>query len=94
MAATYGVDLSGHRSTRVDQAALGRATAIFIFDLDNLARIALTRPEAIRRTYFVGALTDTGPVFIQDPHGADDTTMHAIQDRIVAAIEAGDTGRA
>jgi protein-tyrosine-phosphatase len=92
-AATYGVDLSGHRSTRVDQAALGRATAIFIFDLDNLVRIALTRPEAIRRTYFVGALPDTGPVFIQDPHGVDDATMYAVQDRIVAAIEAGDTGR-
>ena len=92
-AATYGVDLAAHRSARVSRAVLGRAAAIFIFDLDNLVRVALTRPEAIRRTYFLGALVDGGPVLIEDPHGRDDATLHAVQRRIALAVSAGDTGR-
>ena len=80
------VDLTMHRSTVVSQTLLDLADAIFVFDLQNLVELALTRPTALTRTHLLGALTSSGPMFIDDPHGRDQATLEAVLDQIERAI--------
>ncbi|HEY1833850.1 MAG TPA: hypothetical protein VGG08_05385 [Solirubrobacteraceae bacterium] len=66
----YGVDLAGHRSRVAGRAELAGAEAIFVFDLENLARIAAQAPGALRHTHLLALLgSDEAVAFIEDPHG-------------------------
>jgi protein-tyrosine-phosphatase len=71
----YGVDLSSHRSTLVTAEQLRRAGAIFLFDLENVARLAWREPRALRTANLLGALLTDGPVIIVDPHGRGEQAM-------------------
>jgi protein-tyrosine phosphatase len=84
----YGLDLSGHRSTLVTAEQLHRAEAIFLFDLEHLARLACTEPRALRRAHLLGALPADGPVIITDPHGAGAQAMRDAFARISEVIDA------
>ena len=86
-AARYAVDLAAHRSARVSRGELGRAPAIFVFDLENLARVGSLAPRALARTHFVGALDDDRRVLIADPHGRGPEVLEATLARIAQAIE-------
>jgi protein-tyrosine-phosphatase len=81
-----GVDLTAHRSTVVSQERLDAAGAIFVFDLQNLLALALTRPRALRRTHILGALAGGEPIFILDPHGRDQATLEAVLDQIERSL--------
>jgi low molecular weight protein-tyrosine phosphatase len=89
-AAAYGVELSSHRSARVTRDDTSRATAIFVFDLENLARVAALDPRALARTHFVGALDDDQHVLIADPHGHGKQVLARTLARIAQAIEHAD----
>jgi protein-tyrosine phosphatase len=93
VAAARGVDLSAHRSVLLDEKLLDSASTVFIFDLDNLARIAARHPAALRKTYFLGALADSGDVLIADPHGCDETVLDEVLARIEQAIDCAEDGR-
>jgi protein-tyrosine phosphatase len=93
VAARHGVDLSGHRSVVVDEGMLEDARAVFIFDLDNLARIAARHPVALRKTHLLGALADSGDPMIADPHGYGETVLEEALSQIERAVDWADQGR-
>jgi protein-tyrosine-phosphatase len=74
-AARYGVDLTGHRSRRVTRGELRSADVILVFDLQNVARVLATSPNALRRTQLVGSLGDDRGVVIGDPHDRGDAVL-------------------
>jgi protein-tyrosine phosphatase len=86
-AARYGVDLSAHRSRRVRREELSSADAIFVFDLQNVARVAALDPGALARIHLVGALDEEADVLIADPHGRGDAVLAQTLARIARAVE-------
>lgn len=93
VAARHGVDLDGHRSVVVDERLLDNAPAIFVFDLDNLARIAARHPVALRKTHLLGALADSGDPLIADPHGCGELVLEQVLSQIEQAISRADQNR-
>jgi protein-tyrosine-phosphatase len=88
-AGRYGVDLSAHRSSIVSKAQINAAPAIFVFDLMNLAPIACRGARALRRTHLLAMLTETGSVFIPDPHGRSAEVLDGTLQWISQAVSAG-----
>lgn len=88
-----GVDLDAHRSVVLDDAMVARAAAIFVFDLQHIAHLATRWPRALRRTHFLGALADSGPVIIVDPHGCERLVLESALTQITSAIESADRAR-
>lgn len=86
-AATYGVDLSDHRSRRVTRGDLAAAQAIFVFDLQNLARVAAADPAALARTHLLGVLDDDPDVLITDPEARGPDVLEQTVARIARAVE-------
>jgi protein-tyrosine-phosphatase len=89
-AAAYGVELAVHRSARVTRRDVSEARAIFVFDLENLARVAALDPRALARTHFVGALGDDQRILIADPHARGEEVLERTLARIARAIEHAD----
>jgi protein-tyrosine phosphatase len=87
-AARYGLDLSEHRSTCVRHADLAGAAAIFVFDLENVARVAAWAPAALARVHLIGSLDDDPRVLIADPHGRGDAALRQTLERIARAVAA------
>jgi protein-tyrosine phosphatase len=90
LATRYDVDLSYHRSRFAHPSLVDAATAIFIFDLDNLARLAVRHPRALRRTHLIGSLAATDTVVIDDPHGRSDAVLEQAFRNIATAIADAD----
>jgi protein-tyrosine-phosphatase len=68
----HGADLTRHRSTLVTDEQLRKAEAIFVFDAENLARLAARSPAALLRTHLFASLAPAGmnvDPLIADPHG-------------------------
>jgi protein-tyrosine-phosphatase/glycosyltransferase involved in cell wall biosynthesis len=86
-AAAYGVDLSAHRSRLVTREDLAAAPAIFVFDLDNVARLAARCPRALARTHLLGALDADPRVLIDDPHARPVSVLEQTLARIARAID-------
>jgi protein-tyrosine-phosphatase len=86
----YGVELSEHHSRSIGRADLAAASAIFAFDLDNLARIAVRDPGALTRTHLVGMLDLAGETLIADPHGRSEAVLGETLRRIAGAIESAE----
>jgi protein-tyrosine-phosphatase len=91
-AGRYGIDLTDHRSRRVTRRDLTDAPAIFVFDLDNLARVAKLAPLALVRTHFLGALGDDSPMLIADPHGHGQAVLEDTLARISQAVDQAQAG--
>jgi protein-tyrosine phosphatase len=90
LAADYGVDLTTHRSRLADHEMIGATAPIFIFDLQNLARVLIRYPRVWGRVHFVGALSHGGAVVIRDPHGHDQAVLERSLGEIAEAIRSVD----
>jgi protein-tyrosine-phosphatase/predicted ATP-grasp superfamily ATP-dependent carboligase len=88
VAASFGVDLATHRSQVLTEQIVRPAQVIFVFDFENHQRVTADYPEARDRIHFLGALNPEGPLFIDDPWGADAGAFHAVYAQIVAALHA------
>jgi protein-tyrosine-phosphatase/predicted ATP-grasp superfamily ATP-dependent carboligase len=86
-AASMGVDLSSHRSVRLTETYVRDADAIFVFDLENYERLR-TEYSCRGKLHFVGSLSPTGHLWIEDPDGEDLDCFKCTYERIRAAIEA------
>jgi len=93
-ASSYGADLSAHRSRRVRREELRSADAVFVFDLENVARVAALDPGALARTHLLGALDEEPDALIADPHGRGDAVVQETLARIARAVERGESSRA
>jgi protein-tyrosine-phosphatase len=89
-AKTFGVDLEGHRSARVTRRDTTEAQGIFVFDLENLARVAALDLRALARTHLLGALDDGPRPLIGDPYGRGQEVLERTMAQIARAIERGD----
>jgi protein-tyrosine-phosphatase len=87
LAARHGVDLTAHRSRCVSARELRAAGAIFVFDLENVARLAARAPRALAHTHLVGALDDDASVLIADPHGRGQAVLEDTLIRIARALD-------
>ncbi|HEU4416010.1 MAG TPA: ATP-grasp domain-containing protein [Candidatus Angelobacter sp.] len=78
VARSFGIDLAGHRSARVNREQLERADLIIAMDMENMARLKNEFPESLSRTTLLGLFADPATVAIDDPYQADDAaTNHA-----------------
>jgi protein-tyrosine-phosphatase/predicted ATP-grasp superfamily ATP-dependent carboligase len=82
----WGVDLASHRSRQVTEAMLRDAAAILVFDDDNHQWVAEHCPQAKDRTFFLGGLNPSGPVYIDDPEGADLEVFGRVYQAIAEAL--------
>ncbi len=84
----HGLDLDGHRSTLVSREQLRAAPAIFVFDLENAARLACRSPAALARTHLFASLSAAGPPIIEDPHGREPLVAAQAFAQIAAIVDA------
>lgn len=92
-AATHGVELADHRSRLITRDDLMAARAIFVFDLENIARVAALSPSALARTHLVGTLDEDPRVLIADPHGRPAAVLEQTVARIVRAVDHAEARR-
>jgi protein-tyrosine-phosphatase len=93
LAAARGVDLTAHRSVVLRGDMVDAAPAIFLFDLENLVRLAMRTPSALMRTHFLGTLAETGNALIIDPHGRDSHVLEDVMTQLEHAIHSADRSR-
>ena len=92
-AAAHGVDLADHRSRLLTRADLAAAPAIFVFDLENVARVAAGNPSALARTHLLGSLDGNPQVLIADPHGRPTAVLEQTVARIARAVDHAEVSR-
>jgi len=92
-AASHGVDLADHRSRRLMREDLAAAPAIFVFDLENVALIAVGNPRALVRTHLLGSLDGDPQVLIADPHGRPAPVLERTVARIARAVDHAEAAR-
>jgi protein-tyrosine-phosphatase len=90
-ALAYGVDLSDHRSTVFDPAAIPPGAPVFVFDLENVARIAARYPRLLPRVHLLGSLGEQPIPLIEDPPGRPDVVLQAVLDSVAHAIASART---
>jgi protein-tyrosine-phosphatase len=64
-----------------------RGQALFVFDLENVARIAWRWPPALRRVRLLGALAEDGELIVPDPHGRGREALEQAFARIAEIVE-------
>jgi len=69
-AVTFGVDLSSHRSTVIDQPSVDTTDLIFVFDRRNQKVLAENFAGLKSKVHYLGVLDSQSPLEIEDPHGA------------------------
>jgi protein-tyrosine phosphatase len=86
-AAEFGIDLSDHRSNRVDADLLDRSDAVFVMDVNNYRRVRADFPDARERTYFLGAFSQADGFVVPDPHGTALENFRQVYRSIAASID-------
>jgi protein-tyrosine-phosphatase/predicted ATP-grasp superfamily ATP-dependent carboligase len=85
-ASRIGIDLGQHRSHMLDQADLGRARAVLVFDAVNRSALLDLYPESRLPLVLLGDLTGVGE--ITDPVDGDEHAFVETYTKILAAISA------
>lgn len=88
----YGVDLRGHESARLDDAAVREADAVFVMDYADYHDLATAYPGAAGRAFFLGPVAGAGAT-ISDPHTAGGEGFEAVYATIAAAVDELATAR-
>lgn len=84
-----GIDLSGHRSTRVSREDFEWADMVLIMDRHNwhATASAAAGADALNRVVWMGALAGTDPVEIEDPYGGSAAVQIAIIDKLIESAD-------
>ncbi len=88
-AALRGIDLSGHRTTRVTAELLADANLVLLMDPYQRDAIRALFPDALKKTMYLGALTagDGSGLSIADPFGREPEFFGKCFERIDFAME-------
>jgi protein-tyrosine-phosphatase len=84
-----GLGLEAHRARLLDAAQVAGASAIFIMDHINLARILTRFPDAADKVFLLGGCRPDGRVVlteIHDPVSGSLADVHVAHDEVVAAV--------
>ena len=87
IAASFGLDLSQHRSARVSREQLLGADLVIAMDRENVDRIRAECPEALSRTTLLGLFASPVAVEIRDPYQAGERATSEICRQIRSAVE-------
>jgi protein-tyrosine-phosphatase/predicted ATP-grasp superfamily ATP-dependent carboligase len=84
----WEVDLSSHRSTRIDEEMVAWADVIFVMDRGNLRALRERFPSAGRKTFLLGTFDpQSSDVEIADPYSGDEALTERAYAQIVRAID-------
>ena len=87
IASSYGVDLSSHRSARVQRNQLANADLVIAMDMENLNRVRQKFPEMADRTTLLGLFGTPETLAIADPYLADEAATTRICEQVRASVE-------
>lgn len=87
IASSYGIDLSSHRSARVQRTQLANADLVIAMDTENLNRVRQEFPEMTDRTTLLGLFGAPETLAIADPYRADEAATNGICEQIRAGVE-------
>ncbi len=87
IASSYGIDLSSHRSARVQRNQLANADLVIAMDMENLNRVRHEFPEMAKRTTLLGLFGTPETLAIADPYLADETATNRICEQVRAGVE-------
>jgi protein-tyrosine-phosphatase/predicted ATP-grasp superfamily ATP-dependent carboligase len=89
VARRWGVDLSSHRSTPMDDDLLGWADLILVMDRANLRDVRQRHPELARKAFLLGAIDADGSVDVEipDPYHGEQERTEMVFGRIATAID-------
>ncbi len=86
VAREYGIDLTDHRSTVVDEDLLAESDAVFVMDVSNVTR--LRRRHGTREgVYCLGAFGNTREFEISDPYGGDRASFRRVYGEVATAVD-------
>ena len=86
-ATEFGVDLSDHRSTTLDELLVSSADIIFIFEEKHRDSMVELFPDHIEKTYYLGDLKSHGSTEIADPYGGDKKRFSEAYHQIIDALD-------
>lgn len=81
----WGIDLSAHRSKKVDKAFFDWAQVIVIMDGHNYNLARMLDPGVSNRLIWLGALSGQVPVEIPDPYGKPTEQQQKVVEQLAAA---------
>jgi protein-tyrosine-phosphatase/predicted ATP-grasp superfamily ATP-dependent carboligase len=87
IANSYGIDLSSHRSARVQRNQLANADLVIAMDMENLNRVRREFPEMANRTTLLGLFGTPETLAIADPYLADEAATNRICEQVRASVE-------
>jgi protein-tyrosine-phosphatase/predicted ATP-grasp superfamily ATP-dependent carboligase len=87
IADSFGLDLSGHRSSLVTREQLLRADLILAMDLDNVACLKDAFPEAMTHTTLLGLFARPASFTIADPYLSNGEEARRVSEQIRLAIK-------
>ena len=87
IASSYGIDLSSHRSARVQRSQLANADLVIAMDMENLNRVRQEFPEMAERTTLLGLFGAPETLAIADPYLADEAATGRICEQVRARVE-------
>ena len=87
IASSYGIDLSSHRSARVQRNELANADLVIAMDMENLNRVRQEFPEMADRTTLLGLFGTPETLVIADPYLADEAATNRICEQVRGGVE-------
>lgn len=84
--ASYGINLSSHRSARVTRDQLANADLVIAMDLENVKRVRQEFPEMADRTTLLGLFGTPETLAIADPYIADEVATNRICEQVRLGI--------
>ncbi len=78
----FGVDLSAHRTRRLDRSDIEEADVLLAMEIDHVLEIGRLFPEYRHKVYLFGCLTDEDPLDVADPVYASNEVFEACFGRI------------
>jgi protein-tyrosine-phosphatase len=82
----FGVDLSVHRTRRLDRSDIEEADVLLAMEIDHVVEIHGRFPEYRHKVYLFGCLTDETPQDLADPVYAPKEVFEACFDRIDCGV--------
>jgi protein-tyrosine-phosphatase len=81
-----GIDLTTHRSQRINRNTVLRSDVILVFDWKNLQQLEAEFPEAKGKTFLLGILDQGHPIAIADPWGETIDSFRQTYERIARCL--------
>ncbi|MBW2735878.1 MAG: ATP-grasp domain-containing protein [Deltaproteobacteria bacterium] len=85
LAAAHGVDLGDHRSQATSPEALGTADLVVVMDEKNHLLLEALHAPALKKTVWLGAFDEEGPLEIDDPYDLSPEDAEGVYRRLDAA---------